>query len=67
MCTDNEEIIRLRNAVNTAIVALDDWINIYAEEFCNAKRVAEAKARINARGTLAYVADVVYLCKESLK
>ena len=53
--TDNE---RLRAALRRSMVALDDWLNIYAEELCDNDRVKEAKQRISEYGTLSYIALV---------
>jgi hypothetical protein len=55
----------LREALDAAILALDDWTNTYASEFCDEARVAEAKARLNAQGTIAYIADTVQQCREA--
>jgi hypothetical protein len=60
--TDKET---LRDAIDAAILALDDWINTYAEDFCDEVRVAEAKARLNAQGTIAYLANTVQQCREA--
>lgn len=48
----------LRAALKRSMTALDDWLNTYASEFCDEKRVMEAHARLDERGTLAYIADV---------
>lgn len=55
----------LRKAMDAAILALDDWINTYAEDFCDETRVAEAKARLNENGTIAYLANTVQQCREA--
>jgi hypothetical protein len=60
----------LTAALDAAILALDDWANITAPEYCNESRVAEAKARLNEYGTLWYVATTVQTlvkAKELLK
>ena len=49
---------RLREALDQSRIALDDWVNTYAPEFCDAARVEEARARIRQHGTLGYVATV---------
>jgi hypothetical protein len=54
-------------AMDAAILALDDWINVYAEEHCHEARVAEAKARLSERGTIAYLADTAQQCREARK
>lgn len=56
----------LQGAVETAIIALDDWINIYAPEFCDADRVKQARRRLAEHGMLYYVATVVEQCRNSL-
>ena len=61
------DIETLRKAMDAAILALDDWINTYAEDFCDEARVAEAKTRLNAQGTIAYLADTVQQCREARK
>lgn len=46
-------------ALRKASVALDDWLNTYAAEFCDDGRVKEAYDRINENGgTIAYIADL---------
>ena len=57
-------------AINAAILALDDWANMYAEEFCNEAKVAESKVRLNEYGTVWYIASTVQTlvkAKELLK
>src|SRR5271165_2627938 len=54
--TDNT---KMREALEDAIVALDDWMNIYASEFCDADRVAEARKRLSQDGSLYYIATVL--------
>jgi DNA modification methylase len=48
----------LVEALRNSMTAIDDWLNTYAPEFCDTKRVAEARQRINANGALAYITDV---------
>jgi len=60
------EITQLRLALNTAILALDDWTNTYASDFCDEQRVVEAWKRIKDNGgTVAYICDAVTQCKEA--
>ena len=57
-------------ALDAAILALDDWTNTYASNFCDEARVAEAKARLNEHGTVWYIASTVQTlvkAKELLK
>ena len=64
----NKEV--LTTALDAAILALDDWTNVYASDFCNEARVAEAKARLNEYGTVWYIAttvDKLRKAKELLK
>jgi hypothetical protein len=55
----------LRKALDAAILALDDWTNTYAADFCDEARVAEARARLSANGTVFYIATVVQQCTEA--
>lgn len=56
---DAKTLVReLVAALDTSVVAINDWLHIYAEDECNADRVAEAKARVLEHGTLAYIAEV---------
>ena len=48
----------VREALERSIVAIDDWLNIYASAECDEQRVKEAKKRIREHGTLAYIANV---------
>ena len=63
----DDRMDRMTSALHAAILALGDWVNIYAPEFCDEQRVEEAKARINEQGTLQYVATVIQQCEDSLK
>ena len=48
-------------------IALDDWINTYAPEFCCEVRVQEARERIaNAGGTLGYVSTLSQRVRERI-
>lgn len=53
-----EAIINLVIAVKTSQIALDDWLNIHAPEFCSDLRVAEAYRRLGEHGTISYIAEV---------
>lgn len=52
------ENLALKGALERSIVCIDDWINTFAPEFCDEQRVKEAKERLGAHGTLAYLAEV---------
>jgi hypothetical protein len=62
-----EDIILLRKALDAAILALDDWTNSYAPEFCEEFRVKMARDRIIEHGTLWYIATVVEQCRKAKK
>ena len=54
MTTQLEQLLR------RAVVALNDWTQTYAEEFCDPENVEQAKKRIEeSGGTIAYIADLV--------
>jgi hypothetical protein len=41
------------------MIALDDWLNTYANVFCDKQRVVEANKRISENGgTIAYIAKI---------
>jgi len=67
MDKEHLQLLALREAMKSAIIALDDWTNIYAEEFCDPARVEEAKKRVYENGLLHYVATVVEQCRTALK
>lgn len=48
----------VRDALEQSITAIDDWLHLYAGEFCNPGRVAEAEKRVGEYGTLHYIATV---------
>jgi len=39
-------------------LALDDWLNTFASEYCDPDRVAQAKSRIMQYGTVGYIAEI---------
>lgn len=47
---------KMAEALSGSMETIDDWLNIYAEDFCNEDRVKEAKSRVYEHGTLAYIA-----------
>lgn len=67
----SETIARDRNSVRTALqtamTALDDWSCTYAPEFCDPKRVQEAKNRLSDQGTLYYIAATLAQCRKAMK
>ena len=61
-----ERELALEKALTRSVTALDDWLNTYASELCDPKRVEEAAVRIREHGTLAYIADVQEENREAL-
>lgn len=50
----------LEAALERSCLAIEDWINTYASEFCDEDRVAQARSRISGQGgTIAYTASVL--------
>lgn len=52
------EAVRLREALVGSMTALDDWLNTYASDQCDATRVKEAEERIYEYGTIGYIAHI---------
>jgi hypothetical protein len=52
------ERARLEPALRRSMIALDDWLNIYASDHCDEARVKEAQERVMQFGTIGYIADV---------
>jgi hypothetical protein len=57
---------KLREAIERSMLAIDDWLNVYAETECDADRVAQAKSRIRQKGTIGYIADVQKQNREAI-
>ena len=56
---DQQAIIEeMRDALKASHVALNDWLNVYASDECDPRRVIEAKERIMGCGTIGYIAEV---------
>jgi hypothetical protein len=53
-----EPPVSMRDALERSVVAIDDWLQTYAAEFCDPARVEEASKRIGEYGTLSYIASV---------
>jgi hypothetical protein len=49
---------RLRAALQTSMTAIDDWLNLFASDHCDERRVKEAQERVHANGTIYYIATV---------
>ena len=47
----------IREGLEAGQQALTDWVRTYAPEFCDGTAVEEARRRIEAVGTLAYIAE----------
>ncbi len=48
----------LVKALERSIVAIDDWLHLFAGEFCNEADVLESKKRVYEHGTLSYISEV---------
>lgn len=62
-----EENARLREALAASMLAIDDWLNTYASDMCDAQRVIEARARIAEYGTIGYIAHVQGINRAAIK
>ena len=58
---------RLEAGLRGADQAPNDWINTYADDMCDPKDVAEARARIMEYGTVGYIAKRVAEIRAALK
>lgn len=56
----------LIEALERSMTAIDDWLNIYADDMCDAERVKEAKERIGQLGTIGYIASVQQANRQAL-
>lgn len=56
----------LTAALEASVTAIDDWLNIFAEELCDPERVTEAKARTGEFGTLWYIATTQQANREAI-
>jgi hypothetical protein len=57
MCKSDKQV--LQQAVDAAILALDDWTHVYAPEYCDSTDVANSKLRLQENGTVWYIANVL--------
>lgn len=57
----------LATVLKTNIQALDDWLNIWASDFCNESRVREARNRVNKVGVVAYIAEIQEQNRKTLR
>lgn len=62
----DEQRLSTHTALQAAITALDDWLNLHAPEECHPARVLEAQKRVGEYGTIAYIANVVAQCRMAL-
>ena len=58
---------QLKRALRRALLCIEDEVNIYAAEMCDAKRVAQARKRHAEGGTLYYYATVIAECRKALR
>lgn len=59
----NEKLVA---ALTLSRIALDDWLNTYASEFCDEGRVKEAWIRISEFGTIGYIAHIQEINRAAL-
>lgn len=50
-----EELVK---ALERSMVAINDWLHVYAPDECRESDVAESRARLWENGTLSYIAEV---------
>lgn len=62
-----EQRDELLSALETALLCIEDEVNLYAPDMCDAERVAEAKARHGEGGTLYYYAVAIGKAKDAIK
>ncbi len=60
-------LVELESALKNSVTALDDWLNTYAAEMCDEKRVKEAMERIGPFGTIGYIAHIQAANREALE
>ena len=59
---------KLRAALKRSMVALDDWLHVYAADQCNPSTVAKTELRLfREGGPLAYIASVQQQNRAALK
>ena len=59
---------KLRAALKRSMVALDDWLHIYAADQCDEAKVAKTELRVfREGGPLAYIASVQQQNRAALK
>ena len=61
-----EQRDELLKALETALLCIEDEVNIYAPEMCDAKRVREARERHAEGGTLHYYATVISKARDAI-
>lgn len=60
------DVAKLREALIVAQTAINDWLHLYAGEFCDEERVKEAQERVGEGGTLWYIASVNQIIAEAI-
>jgi len=61
------QVEAMHAALTASVRALDNWLNMYAPEYCDSQRVAEARQEIIAgSGTLAYIAKLQQVNRAAL-
>ncbi len=62
---DAVKLAAMTEALDAAIIALDDWACITAPLFCDDKRVADANTSVKENGTVWYIATVLEQCRNA--
>ena len=57
----------IRAALLDAKTALNDWIHIYANDFCDPMDVTESVNRVQSYGLVGYVAEIIDQCNTALQ
>lgn len=58
MLSDKAAIEAMARALERSVVALDDWLTLYADDVCDPAHVAESRQRVGQVGTIGYISEV---------
>jgi len=53
-------------ALDHALLALNDWMNLYASDICSPDRVKQAQSRMKNRGGLAYIGEAISVVSDAI-
>ena len=67
MTDATKRISELEAALRQSMIALDDWLNIWAADMCGVDRVEQARERVSRNGTIAYISDVQSINRAALR